>query len=168
MPGSDQSTCGKWMPRANSYCARGPGHPPPCATPEAMERQRQRAADRRPDRVVGPEDKARWARAHKFVRLGITEARFNLMLEAQGHACAMCHRPFEDGQRIFADHDHDCCPKQTKATAKTCGECIRGLLCFRCNTALGYIELYGEMAREYLQGPAGVEAPGGRRHHSGV
>ena len=62
----------------------------------------------------------------------------------------MCLDPFEQGQRIFADHDHSCCPKQLKATARTCGRCIRGLLCFRCNTALGYIELYGEMARAYL------------------
>jgi hypothetical protein len=62
----------------------------------------------------------------------------------------MGHEPFKEGQRIFTDHDHNCCPKQIKATAKTCGKCVRGLLCFRCNTALGYIELYGEMAKTYL------------------
>lgn len=73
------------------------------------------------------------------------------MLEAQGHACAMCAKTFGEGDRIFADHDHTCCPKQVKATAKTCGRCVRGLLCFRCNTALGYIENYGALARQYLE-----------------
>jgi hypothetical protein len=153
-----QDLCAKWMPRKQAYCARGAGHPPPCATPEAMERQRQRSAERRPTRVVTPEAKARWARAHKFVRLGITEERFYELLEAQGNACAMGREPFEEGQLIFADHDHSCCPKQIKATAKTCGKCVRGLLCFRCNTALGYVEMYGELARAHLAGSEKVRA----------
>jgi Recombination endonuclease VII len=86
------------------------------------------------------------------VRLGITEDRFNELLEAQGHACAMCREPFGDAFPQ-ADHDHTCCEKQPKARAKTCGECIRGLLCFRCNTALGYIEKYGALAKAYLDNP---------------
>lgn len=147
-------TCGKWMPRKRTNCARSAGHPPPCASPEAMERQRQRSAETRPLRLVAPEDRARWHKAHRFVRLGITEDEFNALLEAQGYACGMCHRSFEARERIFADHDHNCCPKQVKQSAKTCGRCIRGLLCFRCNTALGYVELYGELARAYLAGGA--------------
>jgi hypothetical protein len=62
----------------------------------------------------------------------------------------MCRRAFGEGQRICADHDHHCCPGQPKQRAKTCGKCIRGLLCFRCNTALGYIELYRDRADVYL------------------
>lgn len=162
MSASDQPTCGRWMPRKGTYCARGDGHPPPCATPEAMERQRQRTAASKPTRVVTPEARARWRRAHKFVRLGITEEQFNRLLEAQGYACGMCHEPFEEDQRMFADHDHACCPKQLTATAKTCGKCIRGLLCFRCNTALGYIELYLEMATGYLAPSNGGQVPDGR------
>jgi hypothetical protein len=112
-----------------------------------MESQRRRT--RATKRVVAPEDKARWNRSHKFVRLGISQERFNEMLEAQGYACAMCHEPFGD-RDPQADHDHNCCGKQYKARAKTCGKCVRGLLCFRCNTALGYIEQYGPLARAYL------------------
>lgn len=148
--------CGKWMPRKQTHCARRPGHAPPCATPEAMEAQRQRAAEARPGRVVTPEAQARWNRAHKFVRLGISEDQFAALLEIQGYACAMCQGSFEEGQRIFADHDHTCCPKQVKATAKTCGKCVRGLLCFGCNTAVGYVEKYGAAVRAYLADPPGA------------
>ena len=150
MPDSDKPTCGQWMPRKRTHCARGIGHPPPCATPEAMERQRQRAAAARLARVVTPEDRARWKRAHRFARFGITEDEFKRLLEAQGHACGMCGEPFEDGQPVFIDHDHACCPVPPDGHPRSCGKCIRGLLCFRCNTALGYIEIYGEMARAYL------------------
>lgn len=33
---------------------------------------------------------------------------------------------------LAVDHDHSCCPGKT-----TCGKCIRGVLCRRCNTAEG-------------------------------
>ncbi|HVT68965.1 MAG TPA: endonuclease domain-containing protein [Trebonia sp.] len=35
-------------------------------------------------------------------------------------------------------------------TAKTCGRCIRGLLCVKCNTALGYIEKRRDAVDAYL------------------
>ena len=34
--------------------------------------------------------------AHKFRRLGISEERFNELLEAQGYACAICGEEFGD------------------------------------------------------------------------
>jgi hypothetical protein len=77
--------------------------------------------------------------AHKFVRLGITEERFNDLLEAQGHACAICREPFGD-KFPQADHDHNCHEAKRKARAKACEKCIRGLLCVRCNTHLGWWE----------------------------
>jgi Recombination endonuclease VII len=117
-----------------------------------MERQRQRTAAARPTRVVAPEVKARWNKAHRFVRLGMTEEQFDAMLKAQDYACGMCFEPFEEDERIFADHDHACCPTDPTGHTRSCGRCLRGLLCFRCNTALGYIELYGELARAYLAG----------------
>jgi Recombination endonuclease VII len=64
------------------------------------------------------------------------------MLEAQGYACAMGREPFEENQLIYVDHDHACCPVPPGAQTTRCGKCVRGLLCFRCNTALGYIEAY--------------------------
>jgi hypothetical protein len=91
-----------------------------------------------------------------FVRLGITEERYNQMLDVQGNACAMCRRPFGDDVQPNADHDHSCCPPRLGSEVKACGKCIRGLLCFRCNTALGYIEQYGARARDYLDNPPGA------------
>ena len=150
-PRAAQNVCATWMPRKETYCARGAGHPPPCATPEAMERQRQRAAERRPGRVVTPEAKARWNKTHKFVRFGITEEQFDELLEAQGHACAICRATFH-GQRICVDHDHACCPVPASGHTRSCGECIRGLLCVRCNTWLGWLETYGGKVGAYLAG----------------
>lgn len=34
------------------------------------------------------------------------------------------------------DHDHDCC----SIGGKSCGKCIRGVICQQCNTAEGYIK----------------------------
>lgn len=37
--------------------------------------------------------------------------------------------------RLCVDHDHDCCPGP-----KSCGKCVRGILCNGCNSALGYLK----------------------------
>ena len=68
------------------------------------------------------------------------------MLAAQGNACAMGGEPIEEGQPVFIDHDHACCP----AEKSSCGRCVRGLLCLKCNVALGYIEGMYKLARAYL------------------
>jgi hypothetical protein len=150
--GADRAVCGKWMPRRKTTCARRLGHKGECRTAEALVERRERVTVQRHGLRLSdnPEVRARWRRNHKFRRLGVTEAEYLAMLEAQGNACAMCRRPFGAAERVFADHDHACCPAQVDQTAKTCGKCIRGLLCFRCNTALGYVELYGKMASSYL------------------
>lgn len=140
--------CNKWMPRRKVPCARTAGHGGNCKSPEKMENERVRRRARK--RTDSPEAKAGWRRRHKFVRLGITEDQYNNLLEAQGHACAMCRKPFGDEYPQF-DHDHSCCPPPNDGgRTKTCGKCVRGLLCFRCNTALGYIERYGGRADAYL------------------
>jgi hypothetical protein len=143
-----EELCGKWMPRKKTSCARTPDHGGPCATPEAMQRQRQRGANRvlTHGRSYNPLVKARWRQAYKLQRYGITKEQFDQMLKSQGYACAMGSEPFEEGQPVFIDHDHACCPDEKSS----CGKCVRGLLCLSCNTALGHIERKYHLARAYL------------------
>lgn len=70
----------------------------------------------------------------RILRLyGISAAQYAEMLRAQEGCCKLCRTPqIDEPQRFTVDHDHACCPG-----AKTCGKCVRGLLCTRCNKALG-------------------------------
>ena len=69
----------------------------------------------------------------RFRKHGTTKEDFTKMVEAQGNACALCKAP-GTWENLVIDHDHECCPKQF-----SCGSCIRGALCKKCNTALGLL-----------------------------
>lgn len=57
-------------------------------------------------------------------------------LEYQGFNCAVCGISAEKCDApLSVDHDHKCCPGK-----KSCGECVRGLLCTSCNIGLGYMK----------------------------
>lgn len=87
---------------------------------------------------------------------GITVEQYDAMLEEQGGVCAICGKPettlTSDGtgvKRLAVDHDRSCCPGR-----RSCGKCLRGLLCSSHNTGLGKFhdsieEL--EAAIEYLR-----------------
>ena len=63
---------------------------------------------------------------------------YDAVLLAQSGGCAICG-PKEPGgyqnRSFHFDHDRKCCPGK-----KTCGKCLRGLLCSECNTALGLVK----------------------------
>lgn len=142
--------CGKWMPRKKDFCARKARHAGDCRSESGLADNRRAQSGRRRGvrRRDDPAARKRWRVAYRFNRLGITEEQFNAMLERQGHACAICRVPFGD-KRICADHDHSCCPP-SDYFAKTCGKCIRGLLCVRCNTRLEWVQKYGDAVAAYL------------------
>lgn len=87
-----------------------------------------------------PEDKHK----HIMARYGLSQAEYKNMVKNQKGRCAIC---FKKPHRFMVDHDHACCPGR-----KTCGKCIRGLLCQRCNILLGFAEdnRLSENVRRYL------------------
>lgn len=98
------------------------------------------AADQK--RAKGRENPER-ARAYVLMyHYGITLEQYAVMLDAQGGVCATCHRPetlvdtrYGTPLKLAVDHDHACCPGK-----KTCGKCLRGLVCKRCNQVLGLVD----------------------------
>lgn len=77
----------------------------------------------------------------------LTGAQVRKLVAQQDHKCAICRKPFANRGNI--DHDHACCPGE-----KSCGKCIRGVLCKKCNTAIGMLDDDPDrcfMAAAYLQ-----------------
>ena len=68
-------------------------------------------------------------------RYGISVAQFTDMIEEQNNRCAICQTEFLDGKVPHIDHDHSCCSREA-----SCGKCVRGLLCVKCNYGLGNFE----------------------------
>jgi hypothetical protein len=67
------------------------------------------------------------ARRYKY---GLSSAEIAELIAEQQGGCALCRTPLSDSFHV--DHDHACCPG-----SKTCGKCVRGVLCRRCNIGLG-------------------------------
>ncbi len=76
---------------------------------------------RREDPVVKSRDRA----GHLRRKYGLTTARYDGILAAQGGECLLCSSPPQPPYSLHVDHDH--------ATGR-----IRGLLCFNRNYALGH------------------------------
>jgi hypothetical protein len=53
------------------------------------------------------------------------------IFEMKKGGCEVCG----SHERLTLDHDHSCCP-----TGKSCNNCIRGILCHKCNTAAGLLD----------------------------
>ena len=73
-------------------------------------------------------------KAHGIVyRYRITLDEYKTILESQGGVCAIegC-----DKTDLAVDHDHRCCPE----SGRSCGLCIRGLICSVHNKVLGFID----------------------------
>lgn len=70
-------------------------------------------------------------------RFGMTPGGFRALLASQSGCCAACGSsdPGTSYGQFGIDHDHSCCPGK-----RSCGKCVRGLLCNGCNTALAHIK----------------------------
>jgi hypothetical protein len=114
-------------------------------------------------RAKHPEKAKLASRRAALSRYKLTEELFQDMLVAQDYRCVICLKVFDSSRKYTAphiDHDHACCPE----ASKSCGKCIRGLLCGVCNQFLGrikdnpevtdrasdYIRKHGELLRTRL------------------
>jgi hypothetical protein len=78
-------------------------------------------------------------RIERLRNYGLTEGQFNARFETQGKRCAICRRTEPGGQGAggwHIDHDHACCATRKRS----CGKCIRGILCSNCNIGIGNLQ----------------------------
>lgn len=69
-------------------------------------------------------------------KYNITPKQYEDMLMRQNYKCAVTGCGTSAFTETLAvDHDHSCCPEN----GRSCGNCIRGLLCSRCNMTLGMV-----------------------------
>lgn len=107
----------------------------------AEKRRKERARNPYPHR----ESTRKWKLAHPEqvkmmgrdwwyrTKYGITLMQYNELLKKQNNACLLCgsNTAYQTkGRNLFVDHDHE--------SGK-----IRGLLCSRCDTMLGHVEIIG-------------------------
>lgn len=74
-------------------------------------------------------DKARWAQRYGS-KYGMSAEEVRDLLGAEKCQICGCTDPGERPWHI--DHDHACCPGQ-----RSCGKCVRGVLCYNCNFMIG-------------------------------
>ena len=114
--------CGKQHTDKTKWCA-------PCL------KTRKRYRDKHPEKILGTKLQ------HKY---GISLEEYNIMLANQNKVCMICGKVnnrmnYKTGlpERLVVDHDHS-----TKQ--------VRGLLCHRCNLAVGIYETTGLQLAEYV------------------
>ncbi|MBC9000488.1 endonuclease domain-containing protein [Micromonospora aurantiaca (nom. illeg.)] len=74
----------------------------------------------------------------------LTAADYRRLRATQDGQCGICRRANFRGDGpapLYIDHDHACCQDHHK----TCGRCVRGLLCSSCNGWLGELELWARL-----------------------
>lgn len=115
-------------------------------TPERREQQRLRMKNnvhkagkcyRGGSKALSSKPSASEERQHDYrLRYAYKKSRrwYEKKLAEQGGGCAICGAP-RTGKMLAVDHDHSCC-----RGTKSCGKCVRGILCDRCNTVIGRME----------------------------
>lgn len=89
-------------------------------------------------------------------KYGLTTDQIKTLRAEQGGRCKICRVHEDDLDRpLYVDHDHTHCGKKDRG----CPECVRGLLCGKCNSAIGMMNDSPERliaAAEYLRAARAV------------
>lgn len=64
----------------------------------------------------------------------LTRKQYEDMFSLQGSGCAICKSSVPGKRGWNVDHDHSCCSGPI-----SCGKCVRGIVCYKCNTAMGMV-----------------------------
>jgi hypothetical protein len=78
-------------------------------------------------------DSETWRWRNILRKYKLTKHQYEELLIKQNGVCAICHKK-PNRSYLSVDHDHACC-----SGVKTCGKCVRGLLCQSCNSFLGRV-----------------------------
>lgn len=100
-----------------------------------------------PDLPCRKVDPAKKRAQHLKSRYGLSVESYSLLLEMQDNKCAICLETFNETPHV--DHNHKCCSGEKI----TCGKCVRGLLCAKCNLMIGFAERKNDIifsAAKYL------------------
>lgn len=99
----------------------------------------QRLRDRDAAKYATPEGKSQAFARNLAWKFGLTPEQWEAKFDAQGRRCMVCKTDTPNGGKGWCvDHDHLCCPGR-----RSCGKCLRDILCHRCNVAVG---LFGDDA----------------------
>lgn len=113
-------------------CYRGQGRPKKRRVAQATSARQRREILRH----GSPEAYKAYTRETNLVGIhGLTTSEYGDQLAKQDGTCAICNGVNADGRSLSVDHNHKCCPPR-----KSCSKCWRGLLCQRCNHALGHFK----------------------------
>lgn len=105
------NTCLDWLPEAEFY-----------ASPQTKDR-------------LGVRCKSCMKWDNTLRLFNVTPERYAELLAAQGGVCSICGAEPSPERRLAIDHDHACCA----VAGRSCGSCVRGLLCTNCNTGIGML-----------------------------
>lgn len=112
------------------YDGRTPRQPRMFATKAEYDRAYRQTMPRQ-------EKSTRHREQYLWTTYRLTVDDYNRMVSEQEGRCALCGEEERSAfkgtpKHLAVDHDHACCPGKS-----SCGQCVRALLCHRCNLAIG-------------------------------